>query len=264
MNPLPDLPRVATRLESARRILVITGAGISADSGLPTYRGIGGLYEGRHTEDALPIEVALSGEVMAQAPAITWKYLSQIESACRSAGPNLAHHVIARLAEIAPTTVLTQNIDGFHRRAGTADLIEMHGNLFELYCEHCGHAEAVADYSGLSTLPPPCPGCLDHLRPAVVLFGEALPGDALLRLQAVLDEGYDLVFSIGTTSVFPYIAQPFLLARQLGALAVEINPGHTEVSARAHVRWECGAADAMDQLARALSLDMSSPRGGKT
>ncbi|MDP5240335.1 NAD-dependent deacylase [Uliginosibacterium sp. 31-16] len=252
MTDLPDLDQVATRLASARRVLFITGAGISADSGLPTYRGIGGLYNDQHTDDGLPIEVALSGEVMEIQPEITWKHLAQIEATCRGARPNAAHRIIAALQERVPTTVLTQNIDGFHRQAGSTDLIEIHGDLFELYCPHCGHHETRSDYSGLKTLPPPCPHCLGHLRPAVVLFGEALPKPAVQRLEQILDEGYDLVFSIGTTSVFPYIAQPFVAARQFDALAVEINPTPTEVSRFADVTWRCGAATALEALWNAL------------
>ncbi len=248
MTDLPDLDRVATRLARARRVLFVTGAGISADSGLPTYRGIGGLYNDQHTDDGLPIEVALSGEVMEIQPEITWKHLAQIEATCRGAKPNAAHRIIAALQERVSTTVLTQNIDGFHRQAGSTDLIEIHGDLFELYCPHCGHRETRADYSGLKQLPPPCPHCLGHLRPAVVLFGEALPKPAVQRLEQILDEGYDLVFSIGTTSVFPYIAQPFVAARQFDALAVEINPTPTEVSRFADVTWRCGAATALEAL----------------
>lgn len=248
MSVLPDLDLVAARLASARRVLFITGAGISADSGLPTYRGFGGLYNDQNTEEGVPIEVALSGAMMASRPEITWKHLARIEATCRGAQPNAAHRLIAALQERVPTTVLTQNIDGLHRQAGSADLIEIHGDLYQLRCEHCGHHETRADYSDLRSLPPPCPHCLGHLRPAVVLFGEALPADAVQRLEAVLDGGYDLVFSIGTSSVFPYIAQPFALAKQIGALAIEINPQPTLVSQHAQVRWSLGAAPALEQL----------------
>lgn len=249
---LAGLTTVLDRLRDARRVLVITGAGVSADSGLPTYRGIGGLYNDQHTDEGVPIEVALSGDVMTVRPDVSWKYLAQIEAACRQAGPNDAHHVIARLQERVPTTVLTQNIDGFHRQAGSRDLIEIHGDLFEVHCMDCDHRDEVADYAAFTALPPPCPHCGGTLRPAVVLFGEALPEPALAHLARVLDEGYDLVFSIGTTSVFPYIAQPFAIARQLGALAVEVNPGQTQVSRFAHLHWRCGAAAAMRRLWQAL------------
>lgn len=245
---LPELDQVVERLLAAQRVLFITGAGVSADSGLPTYRGIGGLYNDQHTDEGMPIETALSSEVMHRTPGITWKYLAQIEAACRAAKPNIAHEIIARLQQHRQVTVLTQNIDGFHRQAGSRDVIEIHGNLFELYCTQCGHEETVANYAGLTRLPPPCPKCQHWLRPRVVLFNEMLPEPALGRLYTTLEEGYDLVFSVGTTSVFPYIAQPFLHARQIGALAVEINPAETQVSWHADIRWRSGAAAALSQL----------------
>lgn len=249
MTTLEHLSRVASAICQARRVLVITGAGISADSGLPTYRGFGGLYnDDQPTAEGIPIEDALSGEMMARSPAITWKYLAQIEKNCRGASPNIAHHVVARLQDIVPTTVLTQNIDGFHRAAGSRDLIEIHGDLFRLQCVQCSYTATVDDYSHLTELPPPCPHCEAYLRPAVVLFGEALPRPAIARLEEVLDEGYDVVFSIGTTSVFPYIAQPFALAREFGALAIEINPATTQVSHFADITWRCGAALALSTL----------------
>lgn len=249
---LIGLDRVVERLQEARRILFITGAGISADSGLPTYRGIGGLYNDQHTDDDMPIEEALSSGVMQRSPAITWKYLAQIESACRAARPNPAHEAIARLQGKHAVTVLTQNIDGFHHRAGSQNVIEIHGNLFELYCPRCGHEESVEDYAGLKTLPPSCPHCEHWLRPRVVLFNEMLPDKALRQLHATLDKGYDLVFSVGTTSVFPYIAHPFLHARDIGALAIEINPVETQVSFSAHMRWRSGAASALTTLMQRL------------
>ena len=250
---LPGLDQVISRLQTAKRVLFITGAGISADSGLPTYRGIGGLYNDQHTTEGMPIEVALSSEVMRRTPAVTWKYLAQIEASCRAARPNAAHEAIARLQTRLPVTVLTQNIDGFHHRAGSHDVIEIHGNLFELYCPHCGYEKLVSDYKGLRTLPPPCPECDHWLRPRVVLFNEMLPEKALARLYTTTEEGYDVVFSIGTTSVFPYIAHPFTRARQIGALSVEINPADTQVSHSAHLRWRCGAAKALSQLMDKLS-----------
>lgn len=224
------LHAVLADLKRARRVLVITGAGISADSGLPTYRGIGGLYESAATEDDLPIEVALSGETMRARPELVWKYIRQIESACRGARHNAAHAALAAMqARFDVFTVLTQNIDGFHLDAGSRDVIEIHGNLRELQCVHCGVRQAVRDYAGLPS-PPLCGQCGGPLRPRVVLFGEMLPEAALERLHAVLERGVDLVMSVGTTSGFPYIAGPVAQASRAGVTTVEINPGRTEVS----------------------------------
>jgi NAD-dependent deacetylase len=230
----------------------VTGAGISADSGLPTYRGIGGLYETDATEEGLPIEVLLSGETLARHPERTWKHLGAIERACRGARPNRAHEAIARLErEIPRVVVLTQNVDGLHRAAGSREVIEIHGDVHELACTRCGWQERVPDYSGLE-IPPRCPACAAPARPAVVLFGEMLPREAVTRLQAELERGFDAVSSIGTTSVFPYIAAPVLMARSWGAGTVEVNPGQTEVSDEVDVRLRCGAAAAMAAILAVL------------
>jgi len=242
------LDEVAALLGRAQRPLFITGAGISADSGLPTYRGIGGLYNDRLTEEGLPIEEALSGHMMARRPEITWRYIGQIESNCREAGPNAAHRLIAALeAEKPGLWVLTQNIDSLHRKAGSKNLIEIHGTVHRLLCTACDYAREVEDYAGLA-LPPKCPECGRLVRPEVVLFGEMLPRQALEQLAQVMEEGPDLVVSIGTTSVFPYIAHPMWWARQNGVAAVEINPGDTEVSMIASHRLKMGAAQALTAL----------------
>src|SRR3546814_7450502 len=125
------MQRIIKALRQAERILIITGAGLSADSGLPTYRGLGGLYNGE-TEDGLPIEVALSGPTLRRDPALCWKYLAEIGRACLQAEPNAGHVAIAELQRRkSGAWVLTQNIDGFHRRAGSPPdtLIELHGPL---------------------------------------------------------------------------------------------------------------------------------------
>jgi NAD-dependent deacetylase len=249
----PLLRQAAELLRGARRVLAITGAGISADSGLPTYRGIGGLYEDAATAEGYAIEEALSGEMMRRRPEICWKYIQQIEASCRGARPNAAHETLAGLQErFRRFTVLTQNIDGFHRAAGSRDVIEIHGRLGELYCTVCGTQREVADYAGLG-LPPACARCGGLERPRVVLFGEMLPEPALERLQTLLDEGVDAVLSIGTTSVFPYIAAPVWAARQRGLPSIEINPGRSEVSALVSLRLPLRAAEALPALARYLT-----------
>jgi NAD-dependent deacetylase len=225
---------------------------MSADSGLPTYRGVGGLYDAGTTEEGLPIEVLLSGQLFARRPDWTWKYLSQIERACRGAGPNRGHEVIALLERRIPRcVVLTQNVDGFHRRAGSAEVIEIHGNLHDLACTACPLRSRVEDYSGLR-LPPACPRCGGIVRPEVVLFGEMLPGAAVERLERELAAGFDAVFTIGTTSVFPYIAAPVSLAREQGIPTVEINPGESEVSDLVDLRIRAGARDSLSAIWDAL------------
>ena len=171
---LDDIDRVVDILARSRSLLFITGAGISADSGLPTYRGIGGLYDAEHPEEGIPIEEILSGEMIRHRPELTWKYLGQMEQAARGAQLNPAHQVIAEMESCFERVwTLTQNIDGLHRQAGAKNVLEIHGSLHDLLCSKCGWRQTVADYSGLS-LPPRCPRCQAMLRPEVVLFGETL------------------------------------------------------------------------------------------
>jgi NAD-dependent deacetylase len=240
------------RLSAARSVLFITGAGISADSGLPTYRGIGGLYEDRATDDGIPIEEALSAEVFARDPALTWKYIGQIEQSTRAAEPNEAHRIIAETERAKPRVwTLTQNIDGLHRAAGTQNLIEIHGDVHRLTCLSCGSRRRVEQFAALP-LPPSCPACGGIERPEVVLFGEALPPKEFSALERELTSGFDAVISIGTTSVFPYIAQPVYRARMKGALTVEVNPGQSQVSEIVEYRLRMRARDALTSLREAL------------
>ena len=247
-------------LSTAGRVLFITGAGLSADSGLPTYRGVGGLYEGNLTDIGLPIEQALSGAVFARRPDITWRYLSQIEASCRGAKPNAGHYAIARLEALrGGVTVLTQNVDGFHLAAGSHNVIEMHGTLRRLHCVDCKRGREVENYAGLS-IPPECPYCGGVLRPDVVLFGENLPPLAVQRLEAALAAGPDLILSVGTGSAFPYIAGPVLWAIEQGIPTIEINPGATPLSTQVDVRLRLRAAEALPAMLDAAGIALEGLR----
>ena len=250
---------LAARLRCSDSILFITGAGISADSGLPTYRGIGGLYDDRTTDEGVPIEVALSGPMFQADPALTWKYLWEIGQACQGAEPNDAHRFIAELQESRAVRVMTQNVDGLHRRAGTRDLIEVHGDASRLLCTGCGarsSAEEVIDgYRGRVALPPRCAGCGGVLRPRVVLFEEMLPDEVLLAFRELAETLFDLVVVIGTTAVFPYIQLPVAAALSRGLPVVEINPQATELSPLMTQHLQQGAAPALRAVREHLGMD---------
>ena len=249
LDPIEDIARRLSRCES---VLFVTGAGISADSGLPTYRGIGGLYERADTDEGISIEAALSGAMFQRDPSLTWKYIHQIESACRDAGPNRAHEAIVELERrFERVWVLTQNVDGLHHAAGSKNVIDIHGDVHRLRCTRCGHRWRVVNYAALA-IPPSCPLCDSLVRPEVVLFGEMLPVDRSRTLQSQLMMGFDAVFTIGTTSVFPYIAEPVLDAKRRGRMTVEINPGASEVSQLGDYCLRTGAATTMDALVHAL------------
>ncbi|SEM45731.1 NAD-dependent deacetylase [Stigmatella aurantiaca] len=244
----PELARVIGHLSRARSVLFVTGAGISAESGIPTYRGIGGLYEGKTAEDGVPIEVALSGSMFRHQPERTWKHLHDIERACRGAVFNRAHEILAQLEGCFERCwVLTQNVDGFHRTAGSKNVIDIHGDIHELRCTRCDFAERVADYAHLPPCPS-CPRCGAVVRPDVVLFEELLPPTKVALMEQELMRGFDLVFSIGTSSLFPYITAPVLQAARRQRPTVEINPGRTSLSEYVDVRLEVGAVAACEAL----------------
>ena len=241
---LREAERVKARLEGKARILFITGAGLSAESGLPTYRGVGGLYADAHTEHGMPIERALSGPVFQRRPDITWRHIAQIEEAVRGAQPSAAHRLIAALEQRFSVVVLTQNVDGLHRAAGSSDIIDIHGDCHELLCTRCAFRETRLTYEGLS-FPPRCAQCAAIVRPDVVLFEEMLPSAKLDRLMRELSRGFDAYFSVGTSSLFPYISRPIVDAAQRGRLSVEINPEETPVSELVEYRFACNAGRAL-------------------
>lgn len=249
------LNEAAELFSSADSIFFITGAGISADSGLPTYRGVGGLYDGRKTVDGVSIEEALSAGMFRSRPEITWKYMGEIEASARSKTYNRGHEVIAELEQNKPRVwVLTQNIDGFHLTAGSQNVIEIHGTMRRIRCTQCGRVKEVPTYEGMQ-IPPQCESCSGMMRPDVVLFDEMLPEKATQTLERELRQGFELYVSIGTSSVFPYIVQPILYAQMVGLPTIEINPANkTDISKLVTVHVPLRAADALDRIAQKIGL----------
>ena len=246
-----ELVQMGRVLQQVERVCVLTGAGISAGSGLPTYRGIGGLYNDIEVEAGLPIEEILHERTLARDPALTWKYLSQIGDACRRATYNDAHSILAKWSERFELTVVTQNIDGFHKDSGSHQVIELHGNLRELYCLEC-EAEFSFEIVDISELPPICEKCGGLIRPRVVLFGEMLPLRALAKYQAALAKGFDVIIAIGTTAGFPYIQGPVIEFSEAGGFTIEINPDITILSQHVSLRIPLSAVEALKGVDTAL------------
>lgn len=236
-----------------QRVLFITGAGISVDSGLPTYRGVAGLYDNKETEDGIPIEVALSGGMFSQRPELTWKYLMQIANACEGKTFNRGHHMIAEFEKrIREVWVLTQNIDGFHKDAGSKNVIEIHGTMRKLKCTACSfgcESSVIDDRSKI----PDCPQCGQMLRPTVVLFDEMLPESEIETLHQQLQIGFDAIVVIGTSALFPYISNPVHMAASRNCLTVEINPLDTDLSGIVDVKLNVGATEGLEEISGYLS-----------
>ena len=230
-------------------VLFVTGAGLSADSGLPTYRGVGGLYDVDETEEGFPIEVILSASMFQKNPNLTWKYLLQVGAAAKSASFNRGHEIMAKFeAELPRVWTLTQNIDGYHRDAGSRNLIEIHGNMNSFRCMECRRQFKTDSFEISVEELPNCPNCGGKVRPNVVLFDEMLPEEELNTLGRELETGFGLVMIIGTSAVFPYIKAPIHGAKQRGNPTVEINPGETGLSHIVDYRIATGAKDALEAI----------------
>jgi NAD-dependent deacetylase len=216
-----ELASVRRQLAAASRITVVTGAGVSAASGVPTFRGPGGLWRNRQaTQLATP-------EAFRHDPVLVWEWYAWRRSVIAGCEPNAAHHAIARWSQSPGFTLVTQNVDGLHERAGTRHVVRYHGSIWWLRCTvECGAPDWEDLRVPLDPLPPRCPSCGALARPAVVWFGEPIPPDAARAAHAAT--ACDVFLSIGTSSVVYPAAGLIDEARSHGAFTVEINPSTTE------------------------------------
>jgi NAD-dependent deacetylase len=209
------------------RVLVLTGAGVSAESGIPTFRGQDGYWRNFN-----PTTLATS-EAFDRDPQLVWEWYRERRVRIRDARPNAAHEAIARLSQCTDDFLLvTQNVDDLHRRAGmpTEKMVQIHGDIFMTCCSRCGfnRDEQKGEHEGPI---PECPQCNGAMRPGVVWFGEQLPGHELERIQNFLERGAcDNVIVAGTTATFAYIVDWALLASRHGGELIEVNPEETPLS----------------------------------
>lgn len=241
-------------LEGITSMGVITGAGVSAESGIQTYRGQGGLYDDE--EEGTATVEALSASTLHQDPDRTWRVVVELARKAVEASPNPAHHAIARLEQnLARFVLLTQNVDGLHKLAGSCNVIDIHGDVLDTRCMDCGQlGRFTPDEVRTLESTPLCPSCGGVLRPNAVLFGEMLPEPKVRRLHAEFyEDPPDLVLIAGTTAIFPYIAEPVLVAGRAGRLTLEVNPEPTMVSE--HVRWSLRgrAGDVIPRIAERIT-----------
>ena len=220
-----DVGRAVAALHSARRVAAFTGAGVSAESGLATFRGAGGLWEGHRVE-----EVA-TPEAFAADALLVWRFYDQRRVHALAVRPNPAHEVLAAWQERFPDYALvTQNVDGLHQAAGSRGVIELHGSLWRLRCTGCGR-ERDDRTAPLPALPPRCAACGAAERPGVVWFGEALSAEAIMAAKAAV-ERCDVLLVVGTSAVVYPAAALVEVAAAAGATVIEVNP---EASALAHL-----------------------------
>jgi NAD-dependent deacetylase len=239
-------PRVLiSALRDSSRTVVLTGSGISAESGVPTFREAQtGLWERFD-----PQELA-TPEAFARDPRLVWDWYAWRRKLVAEARPNPGHLAIAEMQHLVQSlTLVTQNVDGLHQRAGSRDVIELHGNIRRTKCPVEG---TTVDNYDESESPPLCPSCGAPLRPDVVWFGEMLPDEAIeAASEAAL--GADVFLSVGTSSlVYPAAGLPFE-AVENGATLVEVNPETTPLTPRADYTLHGPAGDVLPRLVRELS-----------
>lgn len=242
------IEQAARLLDGVDRVVVLTGAGISAESGVPTFRGEDGLWRRFRAEElATP-------EAFARDPKLVWEWYEWRREKIAAVRPNPGHAVLAKWEGLfAGFTVITQNVDGLHALAGSKNLLELHGNIWKTRCTAEGTVEDNRDVP-LATIPPVCPRCGALLRPHIVWFGEALD-EKVLRRASAESAACRVMLVIGTSSlVYPAASLPGVAA-EAGAAVIEINPSGTPLTARATLSIRGLSGEVLPAIDAALAFD---------
>ena len=250
-SPAPS-SRLVGLLQGRGAVLVLTGAGVSSESGIATFRDAGGVWEGID-----PMRVA-TPRAFAHDPEFVWRFYDARRAQASRAEPNLAHRAIAAIeATGRPFLLATQNVDGLHERAGSRSLVRLHGSLWLLRCTAEG-TEHEDLRPMLEPLPPRCTTCGAMLRPAVVWFEECLPMVEFARAERAAREA-ELVLVVGTSSLVYPAASLQTAALEAGAYVVEINPESTPFSEEASERLAGPAGVVLPALLAAAGIPMDAP-----
>jgi len=240
MSTLSTLEELAYLLRDTQRLVVLTGAGISHESGIPTFRGPEGLWR-----NFRPEELATPA-AFARHPELVWEWYHWRRRLIHQARPNPAHYALADLEErFTDFTLITQNVDGLHALAGSRRLIEIHGSIWEVRCTSC---QTITLERRLDLPPlPRCSACGGLLRPNVVWFGESLDADRLAAATAALHRA-QIMLIIGTSAVVQPAASFALWAKQAGARLAEFNPNSTPLTPHCHFTFQGQAGDLLPTL----------------
>lgn len=229
---------LARQIKDAQKIIFVTGAGISAESGIPTFRGKEGLWRKYD-----PMQLATI-DAFFENPHLVWEWYEERRKNILAANPNKGHFAIADLAKHKDVIVLTQNIDGLHQRAGSKNVLELHGSIIRIKCTICDFKDNIT--SSFDELPPKCK-CGNILRPDVVWFGEGLPQDvwseAILHAQTC-----DVMIIAGTSLVVSPANTLPMHAKQNGAVLIEVNPEKTVMSSDMDLSVRETSANALPKL----------------
>jgi NAD-dependent deacetylase len=235
------LEDVVKLMRRSSRCAVLTGAGISAESGVPTFRGKEGLWGKFRAEELATMEAFLDN------PKIVWEWYNWRRSLIGEVKPNPGHTALAELASLFEDyTLITQNVDGLHREAGADRVLELHGNIMRNKCVSCNRLcpdTVVIDPDAIPT----CESCGGKLRPDVVWFGEMLPADVIEEAFRKSEQA-EIFFSVGTSSIVHPAASLPLTALRSGAVVVEINPERTPLSDMADFYFSAKSGELLPEL----------------
>ncbi len=243
-NLAQQIERVGAQLAQAQVVACMTGAGISAESGVATFRGGGGLWEGHRVEDVA------TPQAFARDPELVWRFYQMRREGLLTCRPNPAHIALAELEQRCPRfDLITQNVDGLHQAAGSRNVTALHGDIWIDRCTACTHEQRAV---GVVADMPRCASCGALARPGIVWFGEMLPPGALEHAAEAVSAA-DVMLVIGTSSVVQPAASLALMAKSTGAVVVEINLEPTPLSASADVTLLGQAGEIMPQIVAAMS-----------
>jgi len=235
-----DLAQARQWVSEARSVAILTGAGISAESGIPTFRGDDGLWK-----NFKPEELATPA-AFARDPKQVWEWYDERRQAIAKAQPNAAHRTLVEIEKRKPRfTLITQNVDGLHDLAGSSKILKLHGDIWRMLCTECG-ANFPNRRAPLPKIPPHC-ACGGVARPGVVWFGEALPPGIMQEAEHAVSEA-EVFLVIGTSAVVHPAAGLIPYATQTGAKVIEINPEETAYSATVHYALHGPAAEVLPDL----------------
>lgn len=242
------LENAAIRIKRSRHCIALTGAGISVESGIPPFRGKGSLWEKFD-----PMKYAEIGYFMKN-PEEVWRvFLSDMKTTLVNADPNPAHKGLADLEKMGlMSTIITQNIDGLHQKAGNTDVIEFHGSFASFYCLECSQKISVEEIN-LDSIPPRCDKCNGIYRPDCVFFGEMIPSGNLMRSNVEASQ-CDVILVIGTSAIVQPAASIPGIAKGAGACVIEINPEKTLLTGTiADITLTGNAGDVMTRLVQKVN-----------
>ncbi|MDR3781785.1 MAG: NAD-dependent deacylase [Candidatus Nitrosotalea sp.] len=235
--------KISDRLKEAEKIVFVTGAGISQESGIPTFRGKDGLWRKYD-----PMKLATI-DAFYEDPKLVWEWYEERRKNILAANPNPGHTAIAELEKYKQVSVLTQNIDGLHQRAGSTKVYELHGSIITIKCTVCNFKDKMI--SSFSQLPPLCK-CGNMLRPDVVWFGESLPQD-IWKYAIDQASSCDVMVVVGTSLVVSPANLLPVYAKQNGATMVEVNIEQTPMSSSMDISLRLSAASALPVLVNTIS-----------